>query len=416
MLDLKERRINSIIIGLIVAPYFLIKIAYGDQNEYIQLDLAWIQIFSGFVALLHILYIQGRSVFIALHTAIWLAVGLHAFFAYLYLPQELANFTILFNFSVVWLYLYIILFSSGVIDLDRSICITLLWFERFSKLSVMVCIFSTLLKYSVGISLFMNNYGGGGWYRAHALMSEPSALAAPLAFLLLRGLFSNCRRCLTLAILGIVLVQSALVIVICLISIVAYSYIFRLGAIGRCILLGGTLIILSYVLFIVDCESRDVEWLSNEVIAKAMCGSKSLLDFSQNLFYNERLETFLYVMDALERYDRRLVGFGFNSSQYLMPLMYNNVENSLFASFVFYFGWLGAILFAFLSFAGLLFTKDLHEKRWAYLYTSLFVSVMLNSAGGFYSYGIFFFILYLSYRAYLNTSHRRGILLLRVPI
>jgi hypothetical protein len=164
-----------------------------------------------------------------------------------------------------------------------------------------------------------------------------------------------------------------------------------------------------FIIFSIDCESPGVGLLSNDVFAKVLCGSKSVMEFSQGAIYNERLETFLYVIDALERYNKEYIGFGFNSSKYLMPLLYGNVENSLFVSFIFYFGWLGAMLFILISFTALLLVGRYYDKKWIFLYVSLFVSVMLNSAGGFYSYGIFFFVLYLSYRAGIKICRGKTI-------
>lgn len=386
---------SSLFVLLFLIPYFFLRLAYGDYNEYISFNLAWIQISLGILVIFKNKKLLNSN-FIKFHLIFFISIGVHFIVVNEAFNLKLKNAQIYYDFIVVWLYLSLSLVFSFRASSRNTISQILFWFEKLSAFTVLICLGVYILKLTTGISILLNNYGGLGLYRAHGFMTEPSALAAPIGYLAIRGLQrGGQKKNLILAAIGMLITQSAVVFAV--VTLAVSIYFFKTFSVLKKIQIGFFVsLFVGFLVRTTNCAIPEESFFSGALFIKTYCGAIAVADMGDNVIYNERLVTFTYVIDALDAHDRQIVGFGLNASQYLMPELYGNVENSLLASLLFFFGYAGAAFFTLMFYLGLRKSFSI-SNNWFALYLTLAVASMINSAGGFYSYLLFFFIVYVTF-------------------
>lgn len=374
-------------------PYFFLRFTYGSDNAHIDLSLGWFQMLIGVYVFMHVWNRDDSQASLLGHLVIFSLVAIHfvSIVAFIDLggtPVE----SLVFVFVPVYLYLFISLFTANYFILVSPKIVEQV-FLKLSLFSIAISIVTFFLSSIGGVSVLVNHYGGTDWVRAHAFMTEPSGMAAPIAYVIAFSIINSNYRVLLFGFAGLMVTQSAVVALIAILLLLVALYIrshhkvvFIIAGIVSVVTFAGWF--LTY-----DCMAEnDV----SPVIYKSVCGVQAVWNLDNQVLINAnpRLATTLMAIDLLNTSNGWFTGFGLNSSAVLMRLHYDDLENSLFVSMMLFFGIWGVLIYFSIAYWGYRRAR-LHGASFVVFYLSLLASVSLNSAGGFYGYLIFFFVIYI---------------------
>jgi hypothetical protein len=394
---------NSKVYLLFIIPYFALRITYGSDNAYIDLNLGWIQIAIGAYSLLTVQYNKASVTAILTHITVFGLILLHLLFATLTNEVNLiGDEEALFQFIRLYIYMFISLFVITNIQ-GNTANIIFDCFFTLSKVCVWFALAFFLLMEITGVHFLLNNYGSGGWIRAQALMTEPSGLAAPVALVLAVGIR---RRQLSLFVLGCAgafVSQSAVVVVIsCLIGLISFyrSIHPRYKKTVICLFilfLGlGSLLWLS-----VDCAGHVASEqgsliIENLVANRAICGTREILQFqnSGEPMTNMRFIYNLTAFEYLNEIGALFTGQGLGVGSVLFRRSFDGIaENSFLVTIYLSFGLFGFAIVSLILLTCMKLAKNISEE-FLLFYLTLMFGAVLNSAGGFYNYIILILCVY----------------------
>ena len=375
---------------LFLLPYFFLRIAYGSNNAHINLSLGWIQILIGAYVFMCVWEKIESQVSLLFHFFIFSAIAIHFLLVISFVNISQTSFEkLFFVFIPVYVYAFFSLLAANYFILVSPKIVEQV-FLKLSLVSITISIF-TFIFYSVtGASILLNHYGGTSWVRAHAFMTEPSGMAAPIAYIIAFGIVNSNYRILLAGLVGLLLSQSAVVVLISIFLLVLSLYMRTRQKLYFLIPCALSLVIIPTFFITYDCMTMDY---TSDVIYKSICAIKVLWDFDNQFLINlnPRLATTLMALEFMSVSDGWFTGFGLNSSAIFMPINYDDVENSLLVSMMLYFGIWGILLYFSLAYLGYRRARQ-YGSSFVLFYISLLLSVTLNSAGGFYGYIIFFFV------------------------
>jgi hypothetical protein len=377
---------------LFLIPYFFLRVAYGSENAHIDLSLGWLQMLIGIYVFLHNWNRADSQASLLGHYIVFSLVAIHFLSIVVFVDLGITTVeSLFFVFVPVYLYLFISLLSANYfISVSPKIIEQV--FLKLSLFSIAISIATFILSSIGGVSVLVNHYGGTDWVRAHAFMTEPSGMAAPIAYVIAFSIINSNYRVLILGFSGLIVTQSAVVALISILLLIVALYI-KSHHKSYFITAGIVLVVTFSSWFLTyDCMAEnDV----SPVVYKSVCGVQAIWNLDNQVLINAnpRLATTLMAIDLLNTSNGWFTGFGLNSSAVLMRIHFDDVENSLFVSMMLFFGIWGVLIYFLIVYWGYRRAR-LHDASFVVFYLSLLASVTLNSAGGFYGYLIFFFVFY----------------------
>ena len=381
-------------------PFFFLRVTWGDGNAYFVLPFVACQIAVAILALSLLLAepVSKRLLYWVLSLVLLLLCvhGLHA----LHLDPVWGEQSGLYLYKglVLWSYLALCLIFAVVVPNGRGETIVAV-FRGYSFITVIVCLISATWYIATGIPVLMNHYEGYGLYRAQAFMSEPSALAPVVSFLLLLGVWRRHAASLLFGLFGILATISPIVVLVTLLS---QATVFFLRSVTRALLATGALFVVIGAIFTVPCDALDIASFGayENLLARATCGVQAVvLGDGGEVFQNERMASTKAIFDHLTEHGLWWSGLGLNSTAIFMEQYYGEMrDNALWVSMAAFFGIWGILGYLVLAYLGFSFLRK-SQRELGFLWISFFWAVSLNSAQGFYTYALFFVLLVLLARS-----------------
>lgn len=378
-------RLAVFVSWLLLVPFFFLRISIGEES--IDLKLRWPQL--ALLALLVLLFVRQRiSVYFVAFGFFCILVAqiAHA------LAYQTNSFVAPFveyqlSFFRVWVFLLVVCLT-GVALVHR---------EHLARVFLILCVASVaigvaalLVKLATGISFLVHSYGD--LHRMQAFLSEPSAFAPIVSFLVLCAVRWRRPIIVLAALVGlffsfspVVLLSAALAVFLVVVlrprrhlPLVIAGLVFTAVAVPA--------------FFVADAEAMmDSEsgWLVT--LGRLLFGLQSVMTAGAD-GVNDRFAGFLNVVDYMyvESSASFYTGLGFNASAVVFESkLYEVFDHALWITFLFSYGIPGAAAIVFLGVwaAWLLLQRN---DAFSLMFVAFFTASLINSAQGFVSYAFVF--------------------------
>lgn len=373
--------VERLVTWVLLVPFFFLRVAIGEED--FDLRLRWLQL--PVLAVLVVLHTKLNDYFrvvAAAFVAIAAIQVMHAI-AYQMNPRVGSFLDYQLAFLRVWLYLFLVC-AAAIQLLHREHFVHV--FLRLSMISVGIGVVAVLIRHATGLGVLIHSYGD--LHRMQAFLSEPSAFAPVVAFLLLAAYRLRSVGLAATGAAGLLFSFSPVVALSTGIAFVLFVLLqpqrqFKLLTVG---LVLGTVSL--SILASVDYNSlvqSDFGW--QVTLGRLILGFQSVLSGGEE-GVNDRFAGFLNVLEFMESESSAsfLTGLGFNASAVVFNLGdYEVFDHALWITFLFSYGVGGAVAIVLL---GLLAGRILLRRNdmFALLYLAFFSASLVNSAQGFVSY------------------------------
>lgn len=269
-------------------------------------------------------------------------------------------------------------------------------FSIFEAIFDKFCYFSIGLVYlSFVIYFITGNYfladDGYGYFRPHALFSEPSAMSFVMAYGVCKNFFNNKFFKSIIFIVASILTGSLISLLSCFLVIFLYL-IKKERIIVKTLALSLSFIIINYGIFFIVNYSPDSNSLISSQLSRLRSGIIAVINFNSS-GYNPRLNTFIDLINYLfSHFNYSIFGFGPLSDTFLPFGSVASSASSLPFAILFNFGFLGLAVYSLWLITTFFINQNGRSVSYLSLYCSLVFVTAVNSAQGILIFQLLFLV------------------------
>lgn len=386
-----NKSISGVPALLYLVPVFFVNVQLGYSEVFLRLHYV---VYPILIGLLLYGFVREKN-FVQLFLGVGvLLLFLMVNFAYYVFYSSYFNSNFILSTITATIIFGLAILLSWNVDASKFLDV----FENFSKFTVVVVMASYAIYKITGISVLSDP--GYGLNRPHAFMSEPSALAVVVTYLVCVSFYKSQWGWLLLSLVSVYVCQSLIVMISVLITatLLWINSVIRSGR--GWILLVGSLFILFFVGFL---EGVLIDYFPDQYM-RLESGIRSITSLGDE-GYNPRMIIAIAIWEAVSESGAHWFGMGLNSVSYYNVINLDWLLSA--ASFPFFlymsFGVVGLLVFYGVVFFLCFRVQGGVQRNMAFLFALLVVTT-INAAQGMIIYGLLVFYTSCLFFKYRNVT------------